>query len=144
MLRGLVSRILISDPSFRPLRKPLDPPATEVTTRLENDGAKLIVAIRIRRPAQALFIDCFHMRKNGDFARRLTARVALAESLRGRLGKPTVTLRRGDREIAYRRIRVKHEVWGGKRHVNLQIESPDPVLGAPDCVATFTFPVIRR
>lgn len=143
MLRGLVSRILISDPSFRPLRKPLDPPATEVTTRIDEDGARLVVTIRIRRPAQALFTDCFHMRKNGDFARRLSARVALPENLRARLGKPRVTLRRGERAIAFRRTRAKHEVWGGKRYANLQVESPDPQLGAPDCTATFSFPVIR-
>jgi hypothetical protein len=31
MLRGMVSRILLSDPSFRPLKEPLDPPATRTS-----------------------------------------------------------------------------------------------------------------
>jgi len=143
MLRGMISRILLSDPAFRPLGKPLDPPATTVKTTFDPEGKSIKITCRIERASQGLFLDCMHMNARGKFSHRLTCRAARPEEGEGRLGKPTVSVRIGNEEIPLSRHLVRHEVWGGVRYVNLQVESADNRLGRRGCTATFTFPVLR-
>ena len=45
--------------------------------------------------------------------------------------------------IALTKVQAKHEVWGGRRYVNVQAESADPKLGSRGTVATYLFPGVK-
>ncbi|MHC4862427.1 MAG: hypothetical protein ACYTDY_20335, partial [Planctomycetota bacterium] len=70
---------------------------------------------------------------------RLYARVALPKGLEGRLGRPEVNT--GAAKTA--RTKVRHEVWGGRRYVNVLLEAEGRKLGVPGYVAELAFPIER-
>jgi hypothetical protein len=49
----------------------------------------------------------------------------------------------GGAEIPLTRSQVKHEIWGGKRFVDVQAESEDGRLPRPGTKATFVLPLAR-
>ena len=76
--------------------------------------------------------------------RRLYARVALPEGFSGRLGLPTVELSGRAADIELTNLRVRHEVWGDRRYVNVQVESESPRLATPGAKVRLMFPVEER
>ncbi|MHC4862081.1 MAG: tetratricopeptide repeat protein, partial [Planctomycetota bacterium] len=57
MLRGMTSRILISDPSYRPLAEPLDSPFLATTAEVDAAKGALRVRIEVKRPVSGPFIN---------------------------------------------------------------------------------------
>jgi hypothetical protein len=74
---------------------------------------------------------------------RLWSRAELPSDLSGRPGKPAVTLEIAGQPVEPLRTLVRHEVWGGKRYVCVQVDSSDVKLMGVGSRATFTFPVER-
>jgi tetratricopeptide (TPR) repeat protein len=137
MLRGMVSRILLSDPSFRPLREPLDPaPARTTATRDEATGA-VTITVEVERVPSFTFVNVLPMGSKGGFDQRIHARVELPGDPKTVYGRPEVRATSGGAEIPLTRHHLKHEIWGGKRFVNLQVESEDSRLARPGTKATF-------
>lgn len=140
MLCGMVSRILLSDPSLRPLKEPLDPPVTRTTvTRDEATGA-VTVTVEVTRVPSFTFVNMLPMSGRGAFDWRIHARVELPGDPATRYGRPAVRVEAGGAEIALTRHHLKHEVWGGKRFVNVQVESEDGRLARPGTKATLVLP----
>ena len=140
MLRGQTSRILISDPKYRPLHAPLTKPTTETTaTRDENTGA-ITVRVQMLRHANGPFVNTLTRNDGIPFKEtRLYVRVPLPRGADGTFTFPTAEA--GALEIA--RVQAKHEVWGGRRYVNLQAESADWKLTRKGTVTTFTLAPTR-
>ena len=135
MLRGMVSRLLLSDPSYRPLPRPLDPPRHRVT--VAADAERLTVTVALDQLAQSQHINYLPW-KSDKFDMRLYHRVEVPDGVR-LAGNPEVSA--GTTELT--RHHVRHEVWGGKRYLNLQIEAPWRNF-KPDTRATYIFPLEEK
>jgi hypothetical protein len=135
MLRGMVSRLLLSDPSYRPLQKPLDRPRHRVT--VDRDAEKLTVKVVIDQAAQGPHCNYLPKSNRGVFDLRIYDRVEVPDGLD--LGEPEVSAW-SNREIELTRHHVRHEVWGGKRYLNLQVEAPWRHF-KPGARATYVFPI---
>lgn len=135
MLRGMVSRLLLSDPAYRPLREPLARPGHRVT--VTRDAEKLTVQVVIDQAAQGPHCNYLPKSNKGVFDLRIYDRVEVPDGLP--LGEPQVSAwSNGDIELT--RHHVRHEVWGGKRYVNLQAEAPWRHF-KPGARATYVFPL---
>ena len=143
MLRGMVSRILLSDPAFRPLKEPLDPLPTRIGVARDDSTQALTVTVEVERVPPFTFVNVLPMSGRGAFDWRIYARVELPGDPAMRYGRPAVRAEAGGAEIALTRFHVKHEIWGGKRFVNVQLESEDARLAKPGTKATFVLPVAR-
>jgi hypothetical protein len=141
MQRGALSRLLISDPSHRPLAEPLDEPSSVVQTRLDETARTWTVTATAKRWSQGAFLNYLPKPPSDRFDRRMYQRVAVPAAVTARPGAPTVRAEREGREIAITRSHLKHEVWGGVRWVDVQIESSDGALGNPGSTVTWTFPL---
>jgi len=137
MLRGMVSRILLSDPSYRPLKEPLDQALTRTTVAHDETTGVVTLTVEVERFAPFTYINVLPMSGKGAFDWRLHARVELPGALDARYGRPEVRAELDGKEIALTRHQLKHEVWGGKRFVNVQAESEDGRLARAGAKATF-------
>jgi len=144
MLRGMVSRLLLSDPSLRPLREPLDPPATRARAVLDEASGDVTVTVQVERVPSFTFVNMLPLSGRGAFDRRIYARVELPGAGDARYGAPQVRVVAGADEVALTRHHVKHEIWGGRRYVNVQVESEDGRLAAPGTTATIVLPAARQ
>ncbi len=141
MLRGAVSRVLFGDPSLKPITSPLDKPTQTVSLEQDTSAStsRSTIKIRVDRRAQSAHQNYLPKSGKGVFDARITARVALPEDW----SKPlpvdaAVTLVTNGKSVEITRHQIRHEVWGGRRFVNLQIESP-PGSVKKGSVATFVF-----
>jgi hypothetical protein len=141
MLRGLVSRLLVGDPSFRPLHEPLETPSVTAAAEPAADGKSVTATLHVRRFKNGPFLNVLPERVDGVFDTRLTARVALPEGFTGRLEDPKVAVEHAGGAVPFGRTQVRHEVWGGRRWLNLQVEGADGRLATAGTKATFTFAV---
>lgn len=135
MLRGMVSRLLLSDPSYRPLREPLDRPRHRVT--VDRDAERLTVKVVIDQAAQGPHCNYLPKSNKGVFDLRIYDRVEVPDGLH--LDEPEVSAW-SNRDIELTRHHVRHEVWGGKRYLNLQVEAPWRHF-KPGARATYVFPL---
>jgi len=140
MLRGMVSRLLLSDPSYRPLSRPLDPPRHRVT--VAQDAARLTVTVALAQLAQSQHVNYLPKPNRDKFDMRLYHRVDVPEGVRF-AGEPEVSAQIGRDKVELTRHHVRHEVWGGKRYLNLQIETSWKNF-KPDTRATYVFPLEER
>jgi len=142
MMRGAVSRILLSDPSYRPLRKPLTKPAASVEVERLDDA--LGVTVRVLRVSKGHFLNYFPRKGNGRFDHRVTRRVALPEAV----GKPpqaaAPVCTHADKPIQLTRFQMRHEVWGGRRFINLQAESKSGALASKGALVRWTLPLSSK
>ena len=143
MLRGMVSRILLSDPTYRPLGEPLDEPATVVATRYDAATKTLEVKLEVKRWSQGQMLNYLPKPPSDRFDRRLYVRAAVPGEAAGRLGPPLIRVVHEGKDVEITRHHVRHEVWGGSRYLNLQIEAPPGRIGKPGVTVTWTFPVKR-
>jgi hypothetical protein len=135
MLRGQTSRILISDPSYRPLKAPLAAPTLK-TAAVRTDDGGVRVTVEVLRHANGPFVNTLPTTAGIPWREtRLYARVALPDGFTGKLAFPKVDV--GGIELV--KVQAKHEAWGGRRWVNVQLESLDRKLAQPGTVATYTF-----
>jgi hypothetical protein len=139
MLRGMVSRILISDPCYRPLKRPLDQPVDEAEVKWDAESKTLSVHAKVTRWSQGSFLNYLPKSNKGVFDRRFTLRVEIPE-LKGKWGEETVTAHRGPEVVELTRHHVRHEVWGNKRYLNLQAETSAKMEGLE---IEYDFPVGR-
>ena len=136
MLRGQTSRVLFSDPMYRPLHQPLSSPTIETKVTHDALHGGLSVRIEMLRHANGPFVNTLPTRSGTPFREtRLYARVALPRGFQGTLGFPTVDT--GGLKLS--KVQAKHEVWGGQRYVNVQAESENWKLTKRGRVTTFTF-----
>ena len=151
MLRGQLSRALIGDPSVRLLAKSLDTESIHSTARIDATG-RFVVEVsptdRVRSGTESQFLVTNTLTRsgmsgNGFTERRLWARVEVPAEAAGRLGPPEIAVTGDGATIATLRTAVRHEVWGGKRYVNVQVESADAALISRDAKAVFSFPVAK-
>ncbi|MCK6459939.1 MAG: tetratricopeptide repeat protein [Planctomycetes bacterium] len=144
MLRGMVSRLLLSDPGFRPLREPLAAPVTPASAARDEATGAVTVTVEAGGARTGYvpftFINVLPKSGRGAFDRRLYARVELPGDPAVRYGPPAVRAELEGAEIPLTRHHVKHEVWGGRRFVNVQAESEDGRLARPGARATFVLP----
>jgi hypothetical protein len=141
MLRGMVSRILLSDPSYRPLLEPLDARPDTTAAAWDAEALTLTVTVTAGKWSQGHHLNYLPKSGKGIFDTRLTARVEVPQGVPvEKLGEPQVTVRRGAEPLVLTRHHVRHEVWGGKRYLNVQAEMPPGSVGA-DTAATFVFPL---
>lgn len=134
MLRGQTSRILYSDPSYRPLHAPLVKPTQRVAVEMPSDGS-VTVRVEVLRHAVGPFINTLPTSAGIPFQEvRLYTRAALPEGFHGSLEFPRVDS--GGIDLV--KVQAKHEVWGGRRYVNLQAESKDGKLARAGTVLTYT------
>ncbi len=139
MLRGAVSRLLIGDPSLRPLAAPVDEPA--LAFGWVAGGGGHVLTARVVRFDQGTSQE--YLPTSGDrFRQRMYVRAAVPEGADA-LGAHTVTLRRDKGELRPAAVRLYDEVWGGRRYVNLKIESNDGSLGSPGTTMTCIFAVAK-
>lgn len=139
MLRGQTSRILISDPSYRPLAKPLTKPSQRWSVHTKDDGT-LEVKVEVLRRTNGPFVNTLPTTAGTPFKEvRLYARVPLPRGYEGSVGFPAVD----SGGIDLTKVQAKHEVWGGRRYVNLQAESRDGKLASAGTVVTYTFERVK-
>jgi len=141
MLRGMVSRLLLSDPAFRPLKEPLDPPATRASAALDAATGAVTVTLEVERVPPFTFINVLPLSGRGAFDQRIYARVELPGDPKVRFGPPSARAESEGAEIALTRHHLRHEIWGGRRFLNVQVESEDGRLARPGTKATFVLPV---
>ena len=141
MLRGQVSRLLLSDPSFRALEDPVAEPVQESRATREADAC--VVEVHVLRTLQAAHLNYLPKSGSGRFDWRITARVALPDDVDAILGPAEPEISAGGKTISLTRSHVRHESWGGKRYVNVQVESEDSALVRPGVTVTFRFPLER-
>jgi tetratricopeptide (TPR) repeat protein len=149
MLRGQLARCLVGDPSVRILAKPAAEPSVRASARTDETG-RVVVEVEPTAAAvgesQFLVVNTLTrggLAGNAFSERRVFARVEVPAGVAGRLGPPEVSVRRGDAAVPLLRTSVRHEVWGGRRFVCVQVESADAGLAAAGTLATFTFPIAR-
>ncbi len=123
MLRGMVSRILISDPSLRPMDKPLDEPVHAVDVGYDAEAKRIEIVADVLRFSNGAHVNCLP-KKAGYFDRRCYVRVAVPPDVPAKFDDVTVEARNGSEVVAITRHHLRHEVWGGRRYLNLQIEAP--------------------
>jgi hypothetical protein len=141
MLRGQVSRLLLSDPSYRPLPGALDEPVQTATAALA--GETCVVEVKVLRTLQGAHLNYLPKSGDGRFDWRVTARVELPSELDGILAPASPVVTSGAAEIDLTRSHTRHESWGGKRFVNVQVESLDRALVRPGTTVKFRFPIER-
>ncbi len=147
MLRGQTSRILIGDPAAKLFGRPTAVPSIETHAARDPDSGALSIDVRSRpeanfNDAQFLFHNTLTrsgMSGAGFTERRLFGRVELPAEVTANPGKPTVEVVYRGQPITPSRVVVRHEVWGGRRHAWVQVESKDARLGNPGAEATFRF-----
>ena len=123
---------------YRPLTEPLDDPTTRAGATIDGDQVK--VTIEVLRFAPGPFTNILTRKPGPPWReRRLYARVALPEGLEGMLGRPEVRVTGARTD----RTKVRHEIWGGRRFVNVLLESEDKKLTSPGTTAELTFPIAR-
>jgi len=138
MLRGWTSRILISDPMYRPLKQPLAGPTTRAGVK--RSGDEIVIEVNAVRFVSGPFINMLPRIAGTPFReKRLYARVALPEGFKGRLGSPKVELSGKAAGAKLSRRLVRHEVWGGRRYVTVQAESLSGKLVTAGATVTWTF-----
>jgi hypothetical protein len=150
MLRGQLARCLVGDPSVRLFARPAAAPSIRASVRTQATG-RVVVEVEPTGAAaggESMFLLTStlarsRMGNNGFTDRRLWARVEVPAELAGRLGPPEITVCHGDAAVPVLRTSVRHEVWGGRRFVCVQVESGDAGLAAAGTRATFTFPIAR-
>ena len=135
MLRGMVSRLLLSDPACRPLRTPLATPV-HATTVGTADGS-LTITIKLLRWTPGHHLNYLPRSGKGIFDARVYERVRVDH--KGKLGEPTITVDSGPRAVELSRWRVREELWGGQRYLNLQVEAPTGSF-RKNTIVTFVFP----
>jgi TolA-binding protein len=136
MLRGQTSRILISDPSYRPLDAPLDPPVLATEAKLGQGS--LTVRIEVKRSSPGQSINSLTGKPGPPWKEsRVYARVALPEGFSEMLGRPEVKGPSGAKVGA----KVRHEVWGGRRYANVLLVAAGRKLSSPGSVTVLTFPI---
>ncbi|MHC4548711.1 MAG: hypothetical protein ACYTEZ_08020 [Planctomycetota bacterium] len=143
MLRGMVSRLLLSDPAYRPLAKPLRPPVNDATVAHDPAGRTLTVTVQIAHYAPGEHLNYLPRSNRGVFDMRLYHRVALPADAPRALGEPRVEAQNGAELIDLTRHHVRHEVWGGRRYLNLQVEAPWGRFKT-GTTATYVFPLAKR
>jgi len=139
MLRGMVSRILLSDPSYRPLKEPLDEPAHEAALTFDPEAKTVVVDVEVKRYSQGLHLNYLPKSGRGVFDRRVYVRVELPDDVPTKFGDLQVEARKGAEPIELTRSQIRHEVWGGKRYLNLQAEMPAGSVD-PGVTVRFTLP----
>jgi hypothetical protein len=137
MLRGMVSRLLLSDPSFKPLAEPLEAPHVNSTAQVL--GESLDITATVARSGSGPFLNYLPKAGDGKFDWRLYARVPLPKRIEGRLREGQFSAADTEGPIDLTRGQVRHEVWGGRRYANVQVESTDRRLVAAGAHATFLF-----
>lgn len=149
MLRGQLARCLVGDPSVRLFDKPACEPSTRAAARTDEKG-RVVVEVEPTGAAvaESMFLLTSTLTRGGMSGnafteRRLWARVELPAAVEGRLGPPEISVQRGGAAVALLRTSVRHEVWGGRRFVCVQVESADTGLASAGTKATFTFPIVR-
>ena len=140
MLRGMVSRLLLSDPSFRPLQEPLEQPAHVATAAYDTEAQSVVVEVEVSRYSQGLHLNYLPASRQGVFDRRIYVRVPLPDDVPLKFGETTVEAKTGPELIDVTRHHVRHEVWGGRRYLNLQVEVPQKSIGK-DTTVRYTLPV---
>ena len=140
MLRGMVSRLLLSDPSYRPLRKPLDRPRHRLD--VARDAERFTVTVTLDQLDQSQHLNYLPKSNRGVFDMRLYHRVEVPDGV-SFAGKPEISAHIGRDAIELTRYHVRHEVWGGKRYLNLQIETPWKNF-KPNTRATYVFPLEKN
>jgi hypothetical protein len=141
MLRGAVARLLLGDPAYRPLKEPLTAPTTTTAFELAPDGTSATATVEVLRYEQGDFLNYLPDHGDGSFGTRVTARVALPEGFRGRLESLEATVDLAGGPVPVGRQIARHEVWGGRRYVTLQVEGRDGRLARPGAKATFRWAV---
>ena len=124
MLRGMVSRMVLSDPSFRPLAAPMEEPAQKSSVTHDTETGAVQVRTEAVRWSQGLQLNYLPKSGKGIFDRRLFTRVALPKDVAGEFSDIQVKLTNGPELVEPTRFHVRHEVWGGERFVVLQVEAP--------------------
>ncbi len=124
MLRGMVSRLLLSDPSLRPLREPMDKPVHQTTVEWNKKKDALVVKVEVLRAAQGAHLNYLPKSRRGVFDHRVYVRVALDVNSPADLKFVDVAVAGGKKAPVLTRTHVRHEVWGGVRYLNLQAEGP--------------------
>lgn len=140
MLRGMMSRLLLSDPSYRPLTEPLDEPAHETSVTYDAEAKALTVEVKVVRYSQGLHVNYLPASKRGVFDRRVYVRVPLPDDVPTKFEETTVVAKNGAELIDVTRHHVRHEVWGGRRYLNLQVEVPQKSVGKRTTIR-YTLPV---
>ena len=140
MLRGMVSRLLLSDPSFRPLPEPMDEPAHVATVAYDADARTVVVDVEVTRYSQGLHLNYLPQSKRGVFDRRIYVRVPLPDDVPTKFGETRVEAKTGPELIDLTRTHVRHEVWGGQRFLNLQAEMPQKSIRGGTTVR-YTLPI---
>jgi hypothetical protein len=140
MLRGMVSRLLLSDPSFRPLHEPLDEPAHVATVAYDAQAKRVVVDVAVDRYSQGLHLNYLPASKRGVFDRRVYVRVPLPDDVPTKFEETVVEARTGPEIVEITRHHVRHEVWGGTRYLNLQVEVPQKSIGRGTTIR-YTLPV---
>lgn len=140
MLRGMVSRLLLSDPSFRPLKEPLDEPAHSATVVYDPEAKTVVVDVEVDRYSRGLHLNYLPKSRQGVFDRRIYVRVPLPDDVPVKFGETRVEAKTGPEVIDLTRHHVRHEVWGGKRYLNLQAEMPQKTIRKGTTVR-YTLPV---
>ncbi len=136
MLRGQTSRILISDPMYKPLHAPLSKPTTKTSVTQDAATGTVTVRVEVLRRVNGPFVNTLPTKSGTPFKEtRLYARVALPRGFEGTLGFPQVDAG----GVKFSKVQAKHEIWGGRRYVNVQAESADWSLTKSGHVTTFTF-----
>ncbi len=141
MLRGAVARLLIGDPSCKPLKLPLSQPTTASTFALAPDGKNATATVDVLRFEQGDFLNYLPDHGDGTFGWRVTARIALPETLSGRLESLKTTVDLTSNAVPFSRSMARYEVWGGRRFVNVQVEGRDGRLAQAGAKATFHWTV---
>ena len=135
MLRGQTSRILLSDPSYRPLTEPLTSPSQTFTVEEDEEG-RIVVRVEVLQRRNGPYTNTLPTTAGTPFREvRLYARVPLPDGFTDTLGFPQVD----SSGIDLMKVQAKHEAWGGRRWVNLQAESKDGKLASRGTVVTYTF-----
>ncbi len=140
MMRGMISRILLGDPMLRPLREPLDPPSSELEVAHDPKAKTVTATVRVNRWSMGHFLNYLPKPPSDRFDRRLYQRIPVPAEATGRLGDPRIEVLHEGKAVSLTRHHVKHEVWGGARYVNVQLESEDGAMVSPGAVATIRFP----
>ncbi len=124
MLRGMVSRVLLSDPSYRPLAAPIDERSDEASVVYDKAAEQVVLRAKVKRWSQGLYLNYLPKSGKGVFDRRFYVRVALPDGVPAKFGGESIKVTNGPALVDLTRHHIRHEVWGGKRYLNVQVEAP--------------------
>ena len=103
-------------------------------------SGSITVRVEVLRHANGPFVNTLPTKSGTPFREtRLYARVALPRGFKGTLGFPKADA--GGLKLT--KVQAKHEIWGGRRYVNVQAESENWKLTAKGHVTTYEFPLRR-